>query len=252
MSRPWMPLYVGNYVADTQHLTTLEHGAYMLLLMHYWMHGGLPSDEKRLSLVAKLDPKSWRKVRPVLASFFTPDWRHKRVDEELAQAAEISEINKANAHRRWSGRNAKADATASANAMPEGMRNGCLSQSQSQSHKDKVGACAPADASSEDWFWSRLISRSQCTKLLKLTGNDFTEANRVLDQAEGAKTPQKYLGATIRNMEMAGRTMPAGQNPHVPAWVNEQRASGVPVERQGKLWRCQGELRDDAGEVVGW
>lgn len=63
MSRPWMPLYVGNYIADTQHLTTLEHGAYMLLLMHYWMHGELPSDEKRLSLVAKLDPKSWQERR---------------------------------------------------------------------------------------------------------------------------------------------------------------------------------------------
>ena len=143
-------------------------------------------------------------------------------------------------------------------------RKGCETDayhSHSHNHiKIRSGLVAPADASSEDWFWSRLksletkgISRSQCTKLLKLTGNDFTEANRVLDQAEGAKTPQKYLGATIRNMEMAGRTMPAGQNPHVPAWVNEQRASGVPVERRGQALALPGrtpQRRRGGGRVV--
>ena len=260
MSRPWMPLYVGNYLADTGHLSTLEHGAYLLLLMHYWVHGSLPCDEKRLSLIAKLDSKTWRKVSPILTSFFSDNWQHKRVEAELKKACSISDIRKASAEIRWNKRSANAHADAYSNAsLAEPQLH---TQSQSQSHKEEgqSGAHAPADAADEERFWSRLddlgkkgISRSRCTLLLKLNGGDFMEANRALDSAEQAQKPAQYLGAIVRNLEVAGVGSPVGGNPHVPAWVNELRAAGTLVERDGaNSWRCLGELLNDAGEVVGF
>ena len=84
---PWMPLYVADYLADTGHLSCEEHGAYLLLIMHYWRNGGLPTEDAELARICRLPLRKWAKLRETLARFFHDDWRHKRVDKELANAA---------------------------------------------------------------------------------------------------------------------------------------------------------------------
>ena len=83
MNRPWMPLYVGDYLGDTGHLTTTQHGAYLLLMMHYWRKGELPDDDKQLSKITKLPLKIWVEYRPIVQEFFHDGWKHKRIDAEL-------------------------------------------------------------------------------------------------------------------------------------------------------------------------
>lgn len=82
----YMPLYVGDYLADTAHLTTLEHGAYLLLIMHYWRSGGLPNDEAQLARIARMANREWKKIRPIVSAFFGGDWSHERIDSELKKA----------------------------------------------------------------------------------------------------------------------------------------------------------------------
>jgi len=91
MKRAWMPLYVGDYLGDTGHLTTPQHGAYLLLMMHYWRKGELPDDDVQLSKITKLPLKTWGDYRPVLQAFFHDGWKHKRIDTELERMARVSE-----------------------------------------------------------------------------------------------------------------------------------------------------------------
>ena len=88
--RPWMPFYVSDYLGKTRHLTTLQHGAYMLLLMHYWSCGSLPKDVPSLRRISLLDRHQWRRNAPIIAEFFSPDWRNERMEKELKKAQEIS------------------------------------------------------------------------------------------------------------------------------------------------------------------
>ncbi|HLI99818.1 MAG TPA: DUF1376 domain-containing protein [Bradyrhizobium sp.] len=91
MKRPWMPLYVGDYLGDTGHLTTAQHGAYLLLMMHYWRKGELPDDDRQLSKITKLPLKTWCDYRPILQDFFHAGWKHKRIDAELERMMRVSE-----------------------------------------------------------------------------------------------------------------------------------------------------------------
>jgi len=81
----WMPFYVADYLADTGHLTMAEHGAYMLLIMHYWQNGGLPGDEGKLARICRASPKEWAAMRDTIADLFGDGWTHKRIEEEIAK-----------------------------------------------------------------------------------------------------------------------------------------------------------------------
>ncbi|MBB3453916.1 uncharacterized protein YdaU (DUF1376 family) [Rhizobium sp. BK313] len=90
-NRAWMPLHIADYLADTGHLTAAEHGAYLLMIMHYWQNGGLPDNERLIARIAKLSADQWEESRDVLAMLFGDGWSHKRIDAELEKADEIIE-----------------------------------------------------------------------------------------------------------------------------------------------------------------
>ena len=108
---PYMPFFVSDYLADTQHLTTREHGAYLLLIMHYWQRQGpLPGDDKRLSAIARMTFAEWQAVKPAVEEFFRLEcdgnadamrWHHARIDHEIKNAISKSVKARASAKSRW-------------------------------------------------------------------------------------------------------------------------------------------------------
>jgi len=93
----WMPIYIGDYLGDTIELSAEEHGAYLLLLMHYWIKKGeIGCDIERLSRVCKSDIKT---CSFILGYYFTLDngkYKNKRADIEMVNAEKrrlISSVN---------------------------------------------------------------------------------------------------------------------------------------------------------------
>ncbi|WP_164485035.1 DUF1376 domain-containing protein [Pseudomonas sp. CMR5c] len=82
---PYMQLYVADYLADTMHLTTEEHGAYLLLIFNYWQTGR-PIPKARLARIARLSNERWTDVEQSLNEFFNDNgeaWVHERIERDL-------------------------------------------------------------------------------------------------------------------------------------------------------------------------
>lgn len=122
----WMPLFIGDYLADTSRLTTEQHGAYLLLMMDYWRNGPPPDEKNILQNITRLSDFLWKKHGPVLQKFFVVEngiWRHEKLDEERVKAlsgmASASEKARKAAEARWGKSDAPSNAQADAPDMLE-------------------------------------------------------------------------------------------------------------------------------------
>lgn len=116
---PGFTIWTDAYLADTGHLSTLEHGAYLLLLIAMWRAGGyLPNDDKRLARFCRLNDAQFAKVRGTLMEFF-------RVEgDQITQGRLQDEIEKARNRSSRAAENARAKYrktlnTGKAGAVPE-------------------------------------------------------------------------------------------------------------------------------------
>ncbi len=86
MSRAWIAFYMGDYQKDTNRLTTLEHGAYFLLLQECWTHGQIPLEPQDRAAIAKMTLREWLKIAPKINAFFGDDGSQKRATKEIEKA----------------------------------------------------------------------------------------------------------------------------------------------------------------------
>jgi uncharacterized protein YdaU (DUF1376 family) len=110
--KAYMPLFIGDFLADTMHLSATETGIYIRLLWHCWQHGSIPRDRRKLALISHLDPRLWHQYEATVLQFFdivdASTMHNKRVSTELHRYEEISNKRKAAALQKHS----KCDANA--------------------------------------------------------------------------------------------------------------------------------------------
>jgi uncharacterized protein YdaU (DUF1376 family) len=203
MENVWFPFYVGDYLADTMHLSASEHGSYLLILFAYYKNQGpLPDDDKRLANIARVSVTDWQATRLAIASFFKIEsgfWIHSRADFEIKRrkSAQVArqEAAKATNEARWKDRSPSRSPSRSPYRKTV-----AIPQSQSQSEEEvqkpkpsrsKPGSvedvklfCAKSGISENDanWFWQ------------KCEGNGWTNGGKPIKNWQMTLTAWKTAG----------------------------------------------------------
>lgn len=100
---PMLPFWTDAYLADTNHLTTIEHGTYLLLLIAMWRSkGSLPDDDEKLARFAKLTKTQWARMKPTIMEFFDSQ------DGQITQGRLTDEYEAVRQHSRKQSDRAKA------------------------------------------------------------------------------------------------------------------------------------------------
>lgn len=241
-NRAWMPLHIDDYIRDTDHLTALEHGAYLLLIMKYWREGGLPDDEGMIRRYAKLTPEQWAESRDVLAAFFDDEWRHKRIDAELAKAEEII------AKRRAAGKS-----SANAQHVPN----------SSKASVEQVRPTFNQEPTSETSSEVKRVPRDELLTVLDAERSEAIIEHRAKLRKPLSLRAAKLLAANFAKWhdpnEAADAMVRNGWQGFEPEWMQSRQRSHAPPDKPKKvtiasMWRDEarkrGILPDDTPDTI--
>jgi uncharacterized protein YdaU (DUF1376 family) len=256
----WMPLYIGDYLRKTMHLTIAQHGAYLMLIMACWCEGGtLPDDDEHLAAICRVPVARWRKLRPAMMRFFEIDetgWHNSRVSKELAKAEDITTQRRNAGHASAA---AKAQQTANKTAtdvatpvVTNGQQNPRPSQSHTQSsslrsedYSEPLRASGSARAppmppDGAKSLWDKGLSilgpkqRSLLGKLRKSHGDPAVLAAIVQCEEENPSDPPAFLIACCQRRHDNDRKL----SPVESLYLGAARAADAFDRRQREAACC--------------
>lgn len=178
----WYKFNIADYKKDTDHLTMLEHGAYLKLINRYYLtEEPLPLDEAQLfRLIGARDDNEETAIRNVLHDFFTKSemgFIHKRCDVVIEEYKEKSYKASQSAKAKW-------DKVNNANAMrthSDGNANSITQELKNSFIKPPEGV--------EDLVWSdfkklRSLKKAAITETaMNGIKREAAKANKTLNQA---------------------------------------------------------------------
>jgi uncharacterized protein YdaU (DUF1376 family) len=225
----YLNLHIGDWMSGTMLCSALERGVYIDLLVAYYSKGR-PLMRSECDRIARAyTPDEREAMRYVLEQFFTEDgdeYRNARADKEIAKCKNTSEVNRANARKRWdkerqgaaedseSDRTSEKDATAYASAYPDADANAMLTRNpKPETENSSVGAdkprrprksvsiACPEDVDPVDWdAWMAIRKdknlKSSTEGFLRAARREASKCNISLQQAIEFCIPRGWAGFT--------------------------------------------------------
>lgn len=206
---PALPLWTDAYLGDTTHLTTIEHGAYLLLLMTAWRSKdcALPDDDRLLARYARCGAGQWKRLRPILEPFFTVEngeWRQGRLTDEAGAVRRKKDAAAANgrasALKRQGRHSTKRDASLNG-ASTDCQRESNLTNNQNHTPLSKDNGAEP---DSDRAFWDSAkayLGKGKASLIgqwVRDEGKVETAAAITAAQLERAVNPVEFIQGRFR------------------------------------------------------
>lgn len=230
---PYMRLYPSDYRRDTMHLSTLEHGAYLLLIMAYWeRREPLPDDDRRLAKLTGLDTRTWRKMRADMERFFVVEngtWMHKRIDREIALVANKSQksaiAGKASGKARANGRS--TGVPVEFEPQPNHVKTSDERESSFPANAEKETLPRAAPARSFDVWWEAYPKKTGKAD----ADRRYVAVCKKLMGERGMSKPQvqDFLLRAIGAWKQANKGLEPKFVPNPATWLNQGRYDDGPV-----------------------
>jgi uncharacterized protein YdaU (DUF1376 family) len=208
---PFMPMFVGDYIADTPELSIEAHGAYCLILFYTWKgRKFLENDDKKMCRILRLGNHKWQKIKKEILPYFDLSdgtWFQQKLSEMLTETKQKSDKNKANGRLGGIAKSLKNKETALANAT----KNPSILELESELESDKKEIYKERFGD----FWEQYPRKVNKAKSFKAY----------------LKAIQKFTHQEILHGLMKYNFNPDRQMiPHASTWLNGERWNDEPTD----------------------
>ena len=208
---PFMPMFVGDYIADTPELSIEAHGAYCLILFYTWKgRKFLEDDDKKMCRILRLGNRKWQKIKKEILPYFDLSdgtFFQQKLNEMLAEREQNSNRNRANGRLGGIAKSLKSKDTTLANAT----KNPSILELESELESDKKEIYKERFGD----FWEQYPRKVNKAKSFKAY----------------LKAIQKFTHQEILHGLMKYNFNPDRQMiPHASTWLNGERWNDEPTD----------------------
>lgn len=237
---PSLPLFVKEYIVDTLHLSLLESGAYLHLLMQAWSTGdcSLPNDDKKLAAYTKLTIDEWLEIKPEIEVFFTVKnnrWINTRLKKEFDYVKEKTLARKKAGRKGGIAKSMKTKENKSSNAT------NLLKQNDSNTLAPTPTPTPNKKIYKKDHF--EQFWKAYPRKVAKPKAEDIYK--RIITKKEATHEQiMKGLDVYLGELSKADWLNPA----HPTTWLNQARwEDEYGVKPETDVWATRAKLFDERG-----